>query len=416
MKNYNRIFAAVIFMIALLFGGANIYLSSAGNDSSGRPYRVEAGRMVHEIEEKGPENIDLSEYTYITNIQQYNGDDKAFFEDTDRDYLIREINGEIYRFDYMCLSKSEKNNSIIIVNAILGMMSLTIVGILIFIRQKILMPFEILRNVPYELSKGNLSVPIKENKNRFFGKFVWGMDLLRENMEHQKQRELHLQREKKTLVLSISHDIKTPLSAIKLYAKALSKGLYKDAGKQQEIAENINSKADEIENFVSQIIKASSEDFLNLEVVQGEFYLSELVNKISFYYREKLELIKIAFSVGGYADCLLRGDFDRGVEVLQNIIENAVKYGDCHKIELEFSEEEDCLLVTVKNWGCTLSEGELPHIFDSFWRGSNAGGNSGSGLGLYICRQLMHKMDGEIFAVIDGDCIKVSAGFRKAGG
>ncbi len=56
-------------------------------------------------------------------------------------------------------------------------------------------------------------------------------------MEQQKQRELDLQRDKKMLLLSLSHDIKTPLSAIKLYSKALSKGLYDGREKQIEIAE-----------------------------------------------------------------------------------------------------------------------------------------------------------------------------------
>jgi signal transduction histidine kinase len=55
----------------------------------------------------------------------------------------------------------------------------------------------------------------------------------------------------------------------------------------------------------------------------------------------------------------------------------------------------------------------LPHIFDSFWRGSNAGKHKGSGLGLYICRQLMHKMSGDIFAeIIDGRMI-VTTVFQK---
>lgn len=106
--------------------------------------------------------------------------------------------------------------------------------------------------------------------------------MLRENMEQQKERELNLQREKKMLLLSLSHDIKTPLSAIKLYSKALSKGLYTDKEKQLEIAENINAKADEIEEYVAEIITASREDFLSLDVNMGEFYLSELVTKSSF--------------------------------------------------------------------------------------------------------------------------------------
>ena len=100
--------------------------------------------------------------------------------------------------------------------------------------------------------------------------------------------------------------------------------------------------------------------------------------------------------------------------MVQNIIENAIKYGDGHEIELVFSEEDDCKLLCVKNSGCTLSDAELPHIFESFWRGSNVGSNKGSGLGLYICRQLMLKMDGEVFAESKGDFMCVTIVFRKA--
>ena len=228
-----------------------------------------------------------------------------------------------------------------------------------------------------------------------------------------KERELNLQREKKMLLLSLSHDIKTPLSAIKLYSKALSKGLYTDKEKQLEIAENINAKADEIEGYVAEIITASREDFLSLDVNMGEFYLSELVTKIKLYYTEKLSLIKTDFFVGEYGDCLISGDLDRSVEVVQNIMENAIKYGDGKKISISFSEEEGCILIAVKNSGCTLPDTDLPHIFESFWRGANAENLKGSGLGLYICRQLMHKMNGEVFAQIKGGDMCVTAVFGK---
>ena len=89
-------------------------------------------------------------------------------------------------------------------------------------------------------------MPLKESKNRFFGKFLWGLDMLREKLEESKQAQYELMREKKTLLLSLSHDIKTPLSAIKLYSKALSNGIYKEYEKQQEVYESINAKADEI--------------------------------------------------------------------------------------------------------------------------------------------------------------------------
>lgn len=410
MKAFNKIFVAVIAMIILIFAVFNLLFASSDNTDSGRPYRVEINRLVFEIEQSGFDSVDMSGCEYVTHIEKYR--DK--FYDSDSDYTIREINGVLYRFDCTTDMESDKSSVMLMVNIILGILSAMIIGVLIFIRIKILLPFENLTNVPYELSKGNLTCPIKEDKSRFFGRFIWGVDLLRENMEQQKQRELDLQRDKKMLLLSLSHDIKTPLSAIKLYSKALSKGLYDGREKQIEIAESINTKADEIESYVLQIITASREDFLSLEVEMGEFYLSELISKIKLYYTEKLRLIRTDFFVGSYMDRLLKGDLDRSVEVLQNVMENAIKYGDGKSIDIQISEEDGCLLITVRNSGCTLSENELPHIFESFWRGENAENEKGSGLGLYINRQLMHKMNGEIFAEIKDGFISVSMVFSKA--
>ena len=407
MKTFNRIFSVVVVAIILLFVFVNMILAADKTDGS-RQYRVEISRLVHEIETNG--SADISECEYVTNIERYGKD----FYSADSDYVIREINGELYRFDYRANGYSNKAHLAGIVNAVLGTMAILFIAVMLYIKFAILAPFERLSSVPYELSKGNLTAPIKETKNRFFGNFLWGIDILRENIEQQKRRELEMQKEKKTLLLSLSHDIKTPLSAIKLYSAALSRNLYSDAKKQHKIAENINEKANEIEGYVSQIITASREDFFSLEVKMGEFYLSELVEKIAGYYREKLSLIKTDFIIGKYKNCLLSGDLSRSIEVMQNIIENALKYGDGRRVELIFPEDDECVQIAIRNGGCTLGKDDLPHIFESFWRGANAGNIGGSGLGLYICRQLMRKMNGEIFAKIDSDIITVTTVFARA--
>ena len=407
MKAFNKIFSVVAIAVILLFVVVNIILAADRTNGS-RQYRVEISRLVHEIETNG--SADISECVYVTNIERYG----EKFYSTDSDYVIYEINGELYRFDYNINGCSNKTYFMGIVNAVLGVIAILFIVVMLYIKYAILTPFERLSSLPYELSKGNLTTPIEETKNRFFGKFLWGIDVLRENIEQQKQRELEMQKEKKMLLLSLSHDIKTPLSAIKLYSAALSKNLYLDAEKQHKIAESITEKADEIEGYVSQIITASREDFLSLEVEMGEFYLSELIEKITGYYREKLALIKTDFNVGKYKNCLLSGDLSRSVEVLQNVMENSLKYGDGRHVELIFPEDDECVQIALRNGGCTLSKDDLPHIFESFWRGANAENIRGSGLGLYICRQLMRKMNGEIFAEIDGDIITVIAVFARA--
>ena len=407
MKAFNKIFSVVAIAVILLFVVVNIILAADRTNGS-RQYRVEISRLVHEIETNG--SADISECEYVTNIERYG----EKFYSTDSDYVIYEINGELYRFDYNINGYSNKTYFMGIVNAILGVIAILFIAVMLYIKYAILAPFERLSNLPYEFSKGNLTAPVTEAKNRFFGKFLWGIDVLRENIEQQKQRELEMQKEKKMLLLSLSHDIKTPLSAIKLYSAALSKNLYPDAEKQHKIAESITEKADEIEGYVSQIITASREDFLSLEVEMGEFYLSELIEKITGYYREKLALIKTDFNVGKYKNCLLSGDLSRSVEVLQNVMENSLKYGDGRRVELIFPEDDECVQIALRNGGCTLSRDDLPHIFESFWRGVNAENIRGSGLGLYICRQLMRKMNGEIFAEIDNDIITVTTVFARA--
>lgn len=397
MKKFNHLCIVVIVCVIAVISVANCFLLFGQKEESGRPYRVEISRLVRQMEEgRLP---DLSECAYVTAIVPDAGEGTSFFEGNS-DYVIREIEGVRYRFEYTAKAKEITSGMLFSVNVALVLMSLLILFVLLYVRQKVLWPFTKMENVPYELSRGNLTVPLTESKTRFFGRFVWGVNLLRENIEQQKERELSLQKEKKTLLLSLSHDIKTPLSAIKLYAKALSKGLYAEPERQAEIAESINTKADEIEGFVAEIIRASSEDFLSFELHMGEFYLSEVLEEIRVYYGEKLALIKTEFTIGKYSDCLLTGDKDRAVEVLQNLMENAIKYGNGEAISLTVTEEDHCALVSVRNGGCTLSEHELTHIFESFWRGSNAEHKKGSGLGLYICRQLMRNMGGEVFAKI----------------
>ena len=404
MKSFIKLAVAVIAVLAVIFTGANIILHNENKGDAGRPYRVEAERIAARIENREP--YSLNDYSYIKNVEiQENG-----FQGGDSDYLVKEIGGKLYRFDYSY--QADNTSAITSFNICFGVTAAFVLLLLLFLFIRIIRPFEIISAYPTELAKGNLTAPLKDSKSKYFGKFLWGLDLLREKLESQRSAELALQKQNKTMVLSLSHDIKTPLGVIELYAKALEKGLYKDEQKKKEVAVGITEKCEDIRGYVDGIVKTSSEDFLNLEVNNGEFYLSALIDKIKAFYTDKLSLLKIDFAVDAFSDHILSGDLERSIEVLQNIIENAVKYGNGKRIRIAFSREDDCQLIHIRNSGCTLSKNELPHIFDSFWRGSNTGSNNGSGLGLYICRTLMRKMNGDIFAEIQNEEMIVTTVFE----
>ena len=400
MKSFIRLTAAVIVLLAAIFTGVNILLTNILNDSENRPYRVEAERIAVRIE-RG-EQYDLSGYEYVTSVEPM---DSGFIEGGS-DYLVKDINGRLYRFDY--IYKQDSRAVITALNICLAVVSAAVLALLVYVYFKIIRPFRRISGYPAELAKGTLTVPLKDSKNGYFGRFLWGLDLLREKLESQRAAELELQKKNRTMVMSLSHDIKTPLGLIELNAKALEKGLYKDEQKKLDTARSISEKCEVIRGYVDDILKTSSEDIVSAEVTSGEFYLSELIQNIKAYYTEKLALLRTDFHIENFTDILISGDCERAEEVLQNIIENAVKYGDGKEISISFSREEDCQLIHIRNSGCTLSPDELPHIFDSFWRGSNVGSHSGSGLGLYICRTLMRRMNGDVYAQTDGRDMTVS--------
>ena len=381
----------------LLTAVLNIFLVGAKESNEGI-YRVEAKRLADEIAETG--NYDLENYPHITGV--FTGDD---LYRSDEHYLIIEAGGTLYRVEY---TAGNGQYSIAAVNCVLGVLFLLIIGLLYYIRRHIIVPFGRLNDVPRELARGNLAVPIPEEKSRFFGKFTWGVNLLRESIESSRKKEITMQRDKKLLLLSLSHDIKTPLSAIKLNAKALAKGLYKDEEKRRAAAESINTRADEIERFVSEITKTASEEFMSFEVTPGEEFLSVIITKIYTRYAPQLAMSGTELTIGKYDDCILSCDPDRLAECLQNLIENAIKYGDGRRIELCFDKMDGCELITVSNTGCTLEPKELPQIFESFHRGNNADKVQGNGLGLFICKRLMSLMGGEVYADIRNGCFFVT--------
>ncbi len=409
MKKFDKVIAIVI-AVYLVSSLGILFLVQGMNNKSSREYKVEINKIYLGLVEEGSfTEPDLTSYKFIKSVsflpqsgQTSKDDIDKFYKSTNGlEYEIKPLyDGEkilgYLRFNYVA---SNSDNSIILkVEFILFIFAAIIISVLLYVRNSILKPFNILSEMPYELSKGNLKEDIKENKNRYFGKFVWGINILRENLDYHKIKELKLEKEKKLLLLSISHDIKTPLNTIKLYAKALEEEVYDTNERKVFAAKQIQEKSLEIENFVKEIIKTSSENVLELEVKNSEFYLKDLIDKVILTYKEKCTLKMVDFSIEDYNNKLVKGDLDRTFEVIGNILENAFKYGDGKEIKISFYEEDYCQLIKIFNSGETISQNEFNHIFDSFYRASNAKDKPGNGLGLYVCKYIMEKMDGEIFA------------------
>lgn len=408
MKKYNGLMAASMFLYLAISAVFFFYFrdNGTGTDLS---YKVEVNRIMQGLEDAGafsePALRDAEKVREVSflpaeeeNVQKI----RLFYRNRNGMSMAvqplfagEQLLGYV-RFDYV---ETAGNQRVLwFAGGILFFSWILVSALLWYIRQMILKPFHTLSEMPYELAKGHLQGELQESKNRFFGKFVWGLGMLRDTLNITKERELKLEREKKLLLLSVSHDIKIPLSAIKLYAKALREEVYATEAERLRAAVQIEKHAKEIEDFVKEIVSTASEDIIALEVEDSEFYLKDFTDKVRSYYEPKCRLVMTDFEIGKYENKLLKGDMERAFEVMENLMENAFKYGDGKEIRIDFYEEDYCQVISVYNTGTAVPEEEMPHLFDSFYRGSNAGDKSGNGLGLYINRQLMTKMEGEIFA------------------
>ncbi|WP_318614642.1 HAMP domain-containing sensor histidine kinase [Sporosarcina sp. YIM B06819] len=413
MKQFNRLIIWVIIIGITVVIAFSFAASYNGSIEENKGYVIEANRIANQLNNGVLlTDIEIDQANYVQGLDWMEGNAEPlqieqFFNGagvrSGAGFMIKPIYDGQQLAGYLRLTYIVPNTitPVIITVAVILLVALTsIVGMLLYVKREIIKPFHVIENMPLELSKGHLHQGINESKSRFFGKFIWGLNLLRETLNAQKQTNLRLEKDRQTLIASLSHELKTPVSAIKLYSVALYDDLYESDKKRKECAKLIEEKAEQIENLIVDIISTSASSISDFEIQETEFYLSEWIEKVMYSNKEKLALLKIKFEIAPVRDKLLIGDPDRLVEVVDNIIENAIKYGDGNTIRVSFYEEDYRQLIRIENSGASISQNELPHMFSSFWRGSNVGNKPGNGLGLYIGKQLLKKMGGDIFAEV----------------
>lgn len=414
--------AVLVYLFSAVMALIGIYGAAAVQSGE---YKTEINRIYDTLKEgDAARDVDLSSFQYVQEVSylpEYKLKEEkvtaAFYEEKNQTGiqvvpLYREgaFKGFL-RFDYE-KPAFQTEKILLLTEVSLGIMGAALLATLLYLKVRVIGPFLRLKKLPYELANGHLSGEVTEEKSRFYGEFMQGMSQLRDSLASSRKRHLELEKEKKTMLLSLSHDIKTPLHTIRLYGKALEENLYSDDVQRTHAAHQIGEKAAEIERYVEEIMKNSREHNLDIQVKEGEFYQADLMDRVLDTYRERCRIRMVDLTVGEYENLLLKGDLERALEVFGNIFENAFKYGDGRKIVLSFYEEDYCHLIRIYSTGKPVTDNEFNHIFESFFRAANSRGKEGNGLGLYICREIMRRMDGEIFAQRDEDGMAFVLVFR----
>lgn len=196
----------------------------------------------------------------------------------------------------------------------------------------------------------------------------------------------------KSLLSNISHQIRTPLTNITLYA-----GLLKEQQKNSEevlLADKIEKNAEKLEFFMKELLKSSYVEQEMISVNPKNVSLDRILNKSC----QSVELSAIKRNIRirtEYESCTVFADPKWTEEVFANIIENAVKYSrDGTEIIVRLNLYESFAGVQIIDHGIGIPEQEQGKIFQRFYRGTNVTDKQGFGIGLYLAREVLRKQQG----------------------
>jgi signal transduction histidine kinase len=427
-----------IIMISLILWILSLFLlyfivNQAGLQS--QDYLVNINRIQNWIETQELENLnrelELSDFSSeelgnITAVKIL--DLKNLNQNTAQEFLAAELDD--YRYLYRYLAAEEQlvryqlqlNENSTFSNFIYTGLLLTLIFIFFLsfyykTEKEIIVPLKNASELPEKMALGQLKSLKIKTKNKYLKKLSWGLDMLQEKLKAEKEKNYQLEKDHKTMVAGLAHDIRTPLSTIKNYAIALEEEVYTEPEAIKRSLKIIISRTDEIEGLSRKLIKSSEKDlqFDSFEAENQELYLNEIHSKLINIISEKIERLPLKFEAESPPEnLLLKADINLLDQLFNNIVDNAIKYGDLKKLKLSYSSEDYYQLLELENTGTNIPEKELKHIFNSYYRGSNAEAESGFGLGLFISKKIMTSLKGDIYAQNTAAGVKIVLVFKIA--
>ncbi|GAB6172503.1 HAMP domain-containing sensor histidine kinase [Paradesulfitobacterium aromaticivorans] len=271
----------------------------------------------------------------------------------------------------------------------------------------ILKPLNNLQQAAAEISRGNLECEIVEEGDKEIRALCRDLELMRIKLKDSIRAQLKYEDNRKVLVSSISHDLKTPVTSIKGYVEGIFDGVANTPEKMDRYLRTIYAKAEQVDIMIDDLLLYSK---LDLNQIPFNFERIEIVEFLQGCLLEsepELERnhIKTVFQKEIDSERTVLLDRDRMKRVIINILDNSRKYMNKEQGEIKMIVRETLtsIIIEVRDNGSGIREQDLPHIFDRFYRSDTARTEiKGSGLGLAIAKQIIEGHSGRIWVVSHG--------------
>lgn len=288
-----------------------------------------------------------------------------------------------------------------------GVCMIFLLVIFVYVYFAILRPFDKMKHFADEIAKGNFDVPLEYDRSNYFGAFTWAFDSMRREITKARSCEKEAIENNKTVIATLSHDIKTPISSIRAYAEGLEANMDSSPEKRQRYVNVIMKKCDEVSNLTNDLFLHSLSDLDKLKITPQTIELCGFMEGI--LKELSVEQQDISCEVPQFT-AIIEADQKRLTQIMENLINNSRKYAKS-KIEVSMVEKHGMAEVHFRDYGNGIPDEDMPFIFHKFYRGKNCGQEQGSGLGLYIVKYLTEQMGGKILLHNHGDGLEAVISF-----
>ena len=280
----------------------------------------------------------------------------------------------------------------------------TALSVGLWIYRSIAVPLVKLRKATQNIKEGNLDFVLEVEGKDEFSQLCQDFEEMRKRLKESTEEKILMDKENKELISNISHDLKTPITAVKGYVEGIMDGVADTPEKMNRYVRTIYNKTNEMDYLINELTFYSKIDtnripytFSKLNV---EDYFSDCAEELGLEMETKG--IELVYANYVEKDVQVIADGEQIRRVIHNIVSNAIKYMEKPKgiIQLRVKDVGDFIQVEIEDNGKGIAAKDLPYIFDRFYRTdvSRNSSKGGSGIGLSIVKKIMEDHGGKVWA------------------
>ena len=279
-----------------------------------------------------------------------------------------------------------------------------VICLVLWIYYSVVEPIHMLQLATQNIKNGNLDFEVEVHNKDEIGELCEDFEEMRKRLKDNAEEKLRAEQQNKELISNISHDLKTPITAIKGYVEGLMDGVADTPEKQNKYLQTVYSKAIDMDRLINELSFYSKIDTNKIP------YIFHRINVVGYFedcaedLGRELEDEQIGFSYENSVDDSVQmiADAEQMKRVINNIVGNSKKYSDKteRKIQMRIKDVGDFIQVEIEDNGRGIAAKDLPYIFDRFYRTdvSRNSSKGGSGIGLSIVKKIMEDHGGKIWA------------------